>query len=74
MDDKIINIVMRPVSPVERSRVYTFPGGDQVEIKGVSGIYVRESGSHRLNTEDGLRHIVAAGWLHIEIDAEGWSL
>jgi hypothetical protein len=55
-------------------RVYTFPGGHTVEIANVTHLLVRASGTHRLRTEDGRLHIVPIGWIHIEIEAKGFSL
>lgn len=56
----------------EQNRVYTFPNG-KVEIKDLIGINVSKSGTHRLNTKDGKKHIIPSGWLHIEFDAEDWT-
>lgn len=58
----------------EHSRVYVFPGGDRVVLKDVTQITVRGSGTHRVQTKDGLFHIIACGWIHIELDLpKGWS-
>lgn len=56
----------------EASRTYVFASGS-VKIDGVSGLCVRPSGSHRLNTTSGKKYVVAAGWLAIEVDAADWS-
>ena len=56
----------------ERKRTYTFPGGEKIEILGVTHIAVKTT--HRLQTSDGKLHIVPSGWLHIEIDAPGFSV
>lgn len=58
----------------ERYRTYIFKGGGQVSIPDVVAICVRPSGNHRLNTKDGKKWIIPAGWLAIKIDAETWSL
>lgn len=57
----------------EKTRVYTYPGGDRVELKEVTGVAVSASGNHRVETADGHLHVVAPGWLHIEVEAEDWS-
>lgn len=56
-----------------QNRIYTFPNGNRVEIKGISSINVSKSGTHRINTTDGKKHIVSPGWLHIEFDATEWT-
>ena len=58
----------------ECKRTYHFPGGDTVELHDLYEIIVRESGSHRIKTADGKMHIIARGWLHIEIEGCGdWA-
>ena len=58
----------------ERKRTYHFPGGDIVVLHGLVEIIVRESGSHRVKTADGKFHIIASGWIHIEIERCGdWA-
>jgi hypothetical protein len=51
----------------EDKRVYTFPGGYKIELNNVTEFFVSNSGNHRLKTADGKLHIVAPGWIHIEI-------
>ena len=57
----------------KQNRVYTFPNGAQIEIKNVISINVSKNGTHRINTEDGKKHIIPSGWVHIEFDADEWS-
>lgn len=57
----------------EQDRTYTFPGGAQVTLKGVESINVSKSGTHRINTRDGKKHIIPSGWIHIEFEAARWS-
>lgn len=57
----------------EQSRTYTFPGGYKVALEGVVGINVSNSGTHRIDTKDGKKHIVPTGWIHIEFDADRWT-
>lgn len=68
------NVEMTELSPPERARTYTFPGGDKLTLKEVTEFAARPSGTHRLKTADGRLHIVRSTWLHIEIDADGWTL
>lgn len=58
----------------EARRVYTFAGGDTITLVGVTHFLARPSGTHRLRTSDGKLHIVPIGWIHIEIEASGFSL
>jgi len=57
----------------EQDRVYTFPAGDKVEIIGVRSIHVSKSGTHRINTLDGKKHIIPNTWIHIEFSADKWT-
>lgn len=61
------------VAVKEQERIYHFPNGEAVKIGGVIGINVSKSGTHRINTSDGHKHIVAPGWLHIEFVADEWT-
>lgn len=56
----------------ERSRTYTF-GDGSVTIENVVKLCVRPSGTHRLETAEGKKFIVAANWLTIAVDANEWS-
>jgi hypothetical protein len=57
----------------EQNRVYTFPTGATVTIDGVVSINISKSGTHRINSKDGKKHIIPTGWVHIEFDADEWS-
>lgn len=57
----------------EQDRTYTFPNGVKVALRGVQSINVSKSGTHRLNTTDGKKHIVPPGWVHVEFDAQNWT-
>lgn len=57
----------------EQNRTYTFSSGAKVTLNGVVSINVSKSGTHRINTRDGKKHIVPPGWIHIEFDAKDWS-
>lgn len=55
----------------ENFRIYTFPNGEFIKLDGPRELFVsRDSGTHRIKTQDGRFHIVPSGWLHIEIDSE----
>lgn len=58
----------------EARRTYRFPGGERIEVHCVVALCVRPSGNHRLETQDGTKVIVKAGWLAIEIVAKQWSV
>jgi len=56
----------------EQKRTYIFPNG-KIELTGVVSINVSKSGTHRINTKDGKKHIVPPGWLSIEFEATEWT-
>lgn len=60
------------LSPAEIERKYVFPSGEVVLHK-VKRIAVSESGTHRLETADGAKHIVPTGWIHIELEVDQWT-
>lgn len=60
------------IDPPEKSRTYRFSGGS-VTFTNVTHVCVRPSGTHRLQTADGKKHIVSIGWLSIELDIENWT-
>ena len=60
------------LSPEEKTRTYTFPNGS-VSVNDVKRISVSDSGTHRLETSDGKKHIIPTGWLHIELDVDSWT-
>ncbi len=57
----------------EQNRKYTFLNGATIYLEGVVSINVSKSGTHRINTKDGKKHIIPTGWVHIELDADEWS-
>lgn len=58
----------------EKKRVYDFGNGDFVVLENVVELRVSESGNHRLKTADGSLHIVPPFWIHIEIEADEWTV
>jgi hypothetical protein len=58
----------------ERSRTYHWKDGSKFTVKEVTGLHVRPSGSHRLETKSGAKFIIAAEWIAIEIEAVRWTL
>jgi hypothetical protein len=60
------------LNPPERKRTYIFPTND-LEISDVLRICIRPSGSHRIETADGLKYIVNPGWLAIVLDTDDWT-
>lgn len=61
------------ITPPENSRTYVFPGGDEVRVENVAAVCVRPSGSHRLETTDGMKHIIQPGWLAIRLEIDAWT-
>jgi len=64
---------MTELKPTEKSRTYTFPGGERITLGPVTHFLALPSGTHRLKTADGKPHIVPVGWLHVEIETESWT-
>lgn len=58
----------------EQNRRYIFPNGETVTFKNVVKFGVGSSGTHRLETKDGQKHIVNTGWLAINLDLDEWTL
>lgn len=56
----------------EQTRIYRFPTSS-VTLNGVVSVNVSKSGTHRINTKDGKKHIIPYGWIHIEFDAPEWT-
>lgn len=67
-----MDLEFKDVTNGEKSRTYRFADGS-VTVANVTRVCVRPSGSHRLETADGKKFIVAAGWLAIEVVADDWS-
>lgn len=49
----------------EKSRTYSFPGGDEVTINLPCKLNVSKSGGHRLFSADGVSHYIPNGWIHL---------
>lgn len=62
------------IDPPEKMRVYIFAGGEKVSFENVTGLAVSKSGTHRLETVDGRKHIVPVGWLSITLEMDDWTL
>lgn len=64
-----------PITLTETARIYDF-GDKQVVLQDVRELIVRESGSHRVRTADGMLHIIARGWIAVHIDdgGKGWTV
>lgn len=62
------------VKLTEKERVYFFPNDEKVILKNIVELVVRESGTHRIKTNDNKLHIIPSGWLHIEIDETEWTI
>lgn len=58
----------------EQNRCYIFPNDERVSFLRVVKFGVGKSGTHRLETADGQKHIVATGWLAINLDLDEWTL
>ena len=65
----------KPVVLTEKTRVYDY-GSHKIELSNVIELVVRDSGTHRIKTDDGLLHVIAPGWFAIHIDdrGKGWTV
>lgn len=61
------------LDPPEKRRAYVFPGPNIVAFENVTAVCVRPSGTHRLETADGMKHIVNTGWLAITLEMDAWT-
>ena len=57
----------------EQNRTYYYADDAKITVEKVVRVCVRPSGGHRLETSDGKKFIIAAGWLAIEVGAKEWS-
>lgn len=57
----------------ETRRIYTWGNGDSVTLNRITHFKASTS-THRLKTADGNLHIIPAGWIHIEILCEDFTL
>lgn len=64
----------------ETSRTYTYSGCEPIRLENVIELVVTNSGNHRIKTRDAhgrvKLHILAPGWVHIEIhdESEEWTV
>lgn len=63
----------KPVKLQEKTRIYTFPGGDTLTLQDITEIIVSNSGTHRIKA-NGKLHIIPKTWIHIEIDESDWTV
>lgn len=61
------------VDVAEQSRTYHYADGGSVTFESVRSVGVSNSGTHRLNLQDGRKIIVVPGWRWIEFSADKWS-
>jgi len=61
------------IEPPERARTYRYADGWLVRFDSVTAVAISESGTHYIETVDGGKHIVAAGWLAIHLDMDSWT-
>lgn len=67
-------IEMNTLQFPERTRKIYYSNGSAILLHNVIAVLARPDGSIRLKTGDGRLHIIAAGWNHIEIDADDYTL
>ena len=51
----------------EISRVYMFPGNQELKIEGANVCYINENGTHRLQNDKGEIFIVPYKWLGFKV-------
>lgn len=65
--------ITRKLTKKERERIYVYPDGSKVSIKGVVAVGVSSRGTHRLETDLGAKYIILPGFLYIILDVDEWS-
>jgi hypothetical protein len=69
-----VNQQMTKLAKPERERTYIYPDGSALSFKDVVAVSARRaSGNHRLETADGKKHIVLAGFRAITLDMDEWT-
>jgi hypothetical protein len=58
---------------VENERTYFWAGNNSFTVKKVTRIAVSERGTHRLETADGEKFIIAPGWLYMKLKMNEWT-
>lgn len=58
---------------IERSRTYFYSDGTSKIYCNVIAIEVTKSGFHKLETQDGMKYIIAPGWRSIDLDTDSWT-
>ena len=57
----------------ERRRTYIYADGKTVTFDNVVKVCTRPSGTHRLETSDGKKHIILRSFLAISLDMDKWT-
>ncbi len=61
---------------LEKNRTYYFISKQEVipvSFENVTRVGISTSGNHRLETKDGLKHIVPQGWVRITLEMDEWT-
>jgi hypothetical protein len=61
------------LNPPERSRTYVYGDGSEITINNVARICIRDSGSNRIETTDGQKWVILAGFKAVRIDMDSWT-
>jgi len=64
---------MKFIKVNESRRIYYFPNNEKIVLNNIVSINVSKSGTHRINTMDGKKHIVSPKWFYIEFHAKKWT-
>lgn len=73
-----MNIKWTEFNPPEKQRTYVWilPSGEthEVTFRNVKRIEFRDSGTHRIETEDGDKVFVKDGWDYVILEIDEWTV
>lgn len=61
------------LTPPEKKRTYVYRDGSELTIENVARLCVRPSGSNRIETIDGQKWVILAGFIAVRIEVDSWT-
>lgn len=65
--------VFTELNPPERKRTYVYRDGSELTIENITRICIRPSGSNRLETADGKKWVILAGFVAVRLEVDSWT-